>query len=178
MKIACLGWGSLIWDPRNLPVEREWFENGPKLRIEFARQSKDGRLTLVIEPSSPEVPCLWAVMTVNSVADAHRALVEREGTSRKYIATWSLGEEAPKSIPSLPDWAAAHDIKGVVWTALPPKFNDVEITPTQSEAIKYLDSLTGETRSKAQEYITRAPRQIDTPYRRQIAVELRWQSKS
>lgn len=176
MKIACLGWGSLIWDPRSLPIEKEWFEDGPHLRIEFARQSKDGRLTLVIEPSSPELPCLWAVMTVNSVTEAHKALVEREETSRKYIATWSLGEKAPASIPSLPDWAAARDIKGVVWTALPPKFNDAESAPTQFEAIKYLDSLTGDTRAKAKEYITRAPRQIDTPNRRQIAVELGWRS--
>jgi len=42
-KIACIGWGSLIWDPRDLLVQREWFKDGALLPVEFARQAfKDG----------------------------------------------------------------------------------------------------------------------------------------
>lgn len=175
MTIACLGWGSLIWAPGNLPVEKEWFEDGPKIRIEFTRQSKDGRLTLVIVPNAPEVSSLWAIMTVGDIADARASLKEREGTPKhEYIGSWSEGDQAPTSIPSLPNWAAARNIKGVVWTALPAKFNSENRAPSPSEAIKYLSSLTGEARVRAEEYVRKAPAQINTPYRKLIVSELGW----
>jgi len=44
--IACLGWGSLIWSPRTLPVSGDWHTDGPHLPIEFSRQAADGRITL------------------------------------------------------------------------------------------------------------------------------------
>lgn len=53
MKIAILGWGSLIWNPENLNYYTEfgWSKNEPKLPIEFLRISNNGRLTLVITES-------------------------------------------------------------------------------------------------------------------------------
>lgn len=50
-KIAILAWGSLYWDKRTLAIQSEWNEDGPTLPIAFSRISKDGRLTLVIDPS-------------------------------------------------------------------------------------------------------------------------------
>jgi len=48
-KIAVLGWGSLVWDPRDLQAAAKFAPNGPLLPIEFCRISGDGRLTLVID---------------------------------------------------------------------------------------------------------------------------------
>jgi hypothetical protein len=48
MRIAFVGWGSLIWNPGKLPLATNWTEVGPILPIEFSRISKDGRLTLAL----------------------------------------------------------------------------------------------------------------------------------
>jgi hypothetical protein len=39
MSIAMLAWGSLIWNPRDLPISGEWRQAGPVLPIEFSRIS-------------------------------------------------------------------------------------------------------------------------------------------
>ena len=44
--------------------------------------------------------------------------------------------------------------------------------PTAEQVIAYLRALDGEDRQKAEEYVRKAPAQIDTPYRRLIAQEL------
>jgi hypothetical protein len=56
--IVCLGWGSLIWNPKDLPVE-DWHGDGPALPVEFARISRGGRLTLVVADSAAQLPVLW-----------------------------------------------------------------------------------------------------------------------
>jgi hypothetical protein len=58
VKIAILGWGSLISKPEGdatigqkpLRITGKFVPGGPSLPIEFSRISKDGRLTLVIDP--------------------------------------------------------------------------------------------------------------------------------
>ena len=69
MKIAILAWGSLIWQPKDLLLDTEfgWKEDGPILPIEFARISKDGRLTLVITKNGTKVPVLYALSNYQNV---------------------------------------------------------------------------------------------------------------
>jgi hypothetical protein len=177
MRIACLGWGSLIWDPRSLPIQRQWFQDGPFVSVEFTRQSSDGRITLVVEPSAIPVRVLWAVMLPSELRPAMEALREREGilgndwVSR--IGTWQRDAET-ESIPGLATWAHTHGVEAVVWAALRPSFNQKKISPSSDQVIEYLQQLTGTKRENAERYVRCAPRQIDTEYRRRIEATLGW----
>lgn len=179
MKIACLGWGSLIWRPENLSIQREWYSDGPILPIEFARKSKDGRLTLVITEGVKPVRTLWALMATPDLNIAKTSLQIREGISDKNIdssigtilANEQLGSEN-STRQTIRTWMASIAIDAVIWTNLPPKFNKDGVSPSLNEAVTYLVNLDINTRTYAEEYIRRAPRQIDTDFRREF--EKRW----
>lgn len=176
--VACLGWGSLVWDPRELPIQRTWFADGPFGRIEFVRQSDDGRITLVLEPSANLVRCLWSVMDTPSLSVARKALCKREGIQEARITThigsWSVGAPADELLPGLPEWAMSRGVRHVIWTALKARFNGQAEAPEKEQVVSYLRGLTGAERDHAERYIRCAPRQIDTTYRRHIEAELHW----
>ena len=172
--IACLGWGSLIWDPRDLPVG-EWRTDGPLVQVEFARQSGGDRLTLVLDDDAEPVRSLWARMNEEDLDEAVTSLARRESTARMNIHVWSQGQADPKRFPGLVDWAAGHDIEHVIWTALRPKFDDLPYRPNQSQVLTYLKALSKQGRAtRAEEYVRRAPPQIRTAYRSQIERCLGW----
>lgn len=85
MLIGCLGWGSLVWNQRELPVRGPWFVDGPFLPIEFARLSNDERITLVLVEDRPLVRSLWNVMDVAGLDDAREALRKREGIPQSNV---------------------------------------------------------------------------------------------
>jgi len=177
--IACLGWGSLVWDPRALPIQRQWFTDGPFAQVEFLRQSADQRITLVLDSSASRVRSLWAVMDAMTVDEAKEALRSREGIPNSNagadIGAWSVGDAAPLLIVDLPQWAASRGVDSVVWTALPCKFNGENgRRPTVEEVLAHLSGLTGRPRDEAERYIRFAPKQIDTPYRRRMEAVLHW----
>ena len=179
MTIACLGWGSLIWDPRNLPICSEWRTDGPELPIEFARQSQDGRITLVIVGGARPVPVLWAMLDVPSIGDARRSLAEREGISadnaKHSIGAWTADiRSSHGEIETIANWAKVAPVTGVVWTALKPRFGGRLIKPAGSQVVRYLLGLEPDKRRRAEEYIRRAPAQIKTAYRERIERELGW----
>lgn len=189
-QIACLGWGSLVWDPRELPIRRKWFDDGPMIKVEFLRQSNDGRLTLVLHKSGTFVRCLWALMDSGDLAQAKDALRRREGISDKQIEdnpeliwTWEAGGAGNELIVGLPKWAESQGIDAVVWTALSAKFRFKPKSkpeyrpPTPKQAIAYLNGLRGSERDLAEHYIRRTPKQVDTAYRRMFEADLGWTAR-
>jgi hypothetical protein len=173
--IGCLGWGSLIWDPKDLPIQKQWFSDGPFIKVEFTRQSRDGRITLVLNPDACPVRALWAVMDATDLGQAKEALRKREKSNSSSIASWSTGDAAPALVLDLTEWARTRGVQSVIWTALPSRFRETDgLAPTADEVVTYLKALTGQTREDAERYIRRAPLQIDTVYRRRIEGALYW----
>lgn len=178
--IVYLGWGSLVWQPRALPMAGGWREDGPSVRVEFLRQSENGRLTLVLNPEAAPVPSFWTAFAGDGgVPEAKEALRDREGiflrNIERDIGVWRPGAPDPNGVPGLNDWAASREITAVLWTALPPKFDGRNGEVAQLEqVIAYLGGLIGEDRQRAEEYIRRAPPQIATNYRRHIEQRLGW----
>src|SRR5579872_3050106 len=156
MKIACLGWGSLIWDPRSLPIKRKWFEDGPLAPVEFTRQSSNRCITLVIDPSASPVRLLWALMLSTDLQSARAALRDREGIPDdkdwpSKIGSWQRGQTVSPEIQiiDLPTWAEACGLDAVIWTALGPQFNKKKVSPQVENVIEYLRGLTGTKRDHA-----------------------------
>lgn len=183
MKIAILGWGSLVPDPRGLPIADGWHQDGPVLPVEFSRISKNGQragcLTLVIdEAHGSEVPTLYATSTRTALDEAVTDLQEREGTpNRENIGFCNLAtnEDSPRARQKHPNalariraWAQKNGFHAVIWTALGPRFKDgppgVPFTP--AAALGYLNSLPAATKELALQYIRTAPPQTMTAFRR------------
>jgi hypothetical protein len=180
VNIACLGWGSLIWNPGNLLNRREWFLDGPMLGIEFARESSDRRLTLVITNDAMPVRTLWTLMATADLEVAKQSLRVREGISNinfeTYIGSYTVDKAPTTELEkTLQQWGAANQIDAVIWTNLPPKFGrENNKVPSIEDAINHLRSLDINAKSNAENYVRRAPRQIDTEYRRRFEQEFGW----
>ncbi len=178
MKIVILGWGSLVWDQRDLPIIGEWQPGGPVLRIEFSRISEDGRLTLVIDERNGEAASTrYAVSEKTNLELAIVDLQKREGTTnRDRICVFDsqqnfTSERAltkhPEASESIRTWAENEQFDAVIWTGLGPRFRDcIHIAFSPPAAVRYVSELPAESRAKAFEYIRKAPQEIDTPVRR------------
>lgn len=181
MNIACLGWGSLIWMPGSLPVRRCWFFDGPLLPIEFARESSGRRITLALADIKNRVRTLWALMSIDTLDQAKRVLADREGINDKNIR-YSIGYWDSESNSShgkyaaeIGDWARPLGLDAVVWTNLEVGFKESRGTlPQYEQVLEHLRSLSHEERGVAEEYVRKAPAQIDTEYRRNLERDLGW----
>ena len=184
MRIAIIAWGSLVWDPRELPIDGTWQNGGPRLPLEFSRVSKDGRLTLVIDHDhGAVVDTYYAASPRVDLRDAITDLAAREGTSAKGIdVVDSIGEaESARERPEhamvcaqVRSWLAATDFAAAIWTALDSNFESTIGRPfTIENAIGYLEALPVSARERALNYFRKSPHEVDTPLRRRL-VDLGW----
>lgn len=185
MRIAILGWGSLVWDPRELKIRKRWYRRGPELPIEFSRISGGGRVTLVIDPANGHlVRARFAFSTCATVAEAVQNLQEREGCPLRKIGSATVGEKLneasfamqqhPKQCRLIYDWAAKNKMDAVVWTALESNFSEPEkagIPFTPEAAATYIAGLKDDALKGALHYIGKAPAEVVTPVRMRVT---RW----
>lgn len=176
MKIACLGWGSLIWKTGALPVASQWHHDGPAVPIEFVRIADGGELSTAICLNARPVPVLWAWLNTASLESACRALRIREAIPDSRVDGIGMMTVTDSAAGPLAAWAQAKGIEGLIWTGLPARMAGVEgHIPTLNDARHYLQQLTGETRAHAYHYLEQVPAQIDTDYRRALADLRHWQ---
>lgn len=186
LRIGCLGWGSLLWDPRTLPTAGPFRSDGPGLPIEFSRVALDGRVTLVIDPAAKETPTYWAPLSVATAALAIEGLGVREKISRDRWPAWiglhsasnpgvASGDVDERVRARIAEWLGGQSLDAVVWTALPTRGPEgAARRPVVEELLSHLDSLEGEARLRAEEYIRRAPKRLRTPHRMRFEEDLGW----
>lgn len=187
MRIGCLAWGSLVWDPRTLPMADDFRHAGPRLPIEFSRVALDGRVTLVIDPAAPGLQTFWVPLDVTELEAAIDALGEREripsGLRPRYVGALARGAdgldargETPSAcLAAIGEWLEHEALDAVLWTALPSRTPGGELAhPSYETLLAHLRSLEGGDRARAEEYIRRTPRPIRTPRRARFEAHLGW----
>jgi hypothetical protein len=171
MTIVILGWGSLVWDPRDLPHYGPWQLEGPMLPIELSRVSTDGRLTLVLDSSAQDVGTRYAQSPRTNIHDAIADLQQRESTTRKNIGFVVNASErsTDEFAQRIDEWCTRKSFAGCVWTALRPNFEEKTTEAFSVEnAVRYLERLGKSARENALKYIRNAPAEVDTPVRREV----------
>lgn len=184
MRIAILGWGSLLWEggPEFDDQHEPWQYDGPELKIEFSRvsASRMGALTLVIDDQcgSPTTVA-WCLSKRQGVEDSVCDLRCREGTTVENVGRirvdgkHPLPVAPPAALDSIAIWARDKKLDAVIWTALRSNFAKEAKQPSISAdaAIAYVKTLSAAGKAKAAEYVWRAPDFVRTPVRSALQQE-------
>lgn len=173
MKIAIIGWGSLLWDKNPFFDSKhgEWIEDGPRLPLEFSRisRSRGGILTPVVDlihgASSPTAYCLSTrVDYMDTVCD----LRQREGCLYKYIGVvtnrpHNINDICEVYVP-IYGWMRDHNINMTIFTALQPNFQRTTGNRFSiPAAMAYLEGLPQESAIKYAHYMSQLPKFVTTP---------------
>lgn len=175
MKIAILGWGSLIWEPGDLKiVDGKWHKGGPALPIELSRLSTGRQhLTYVVdERHKRRVPTRYAVSKYDNLDEAIADLACREGCSAKrvgyVVAADAARHNARDGVPwqHIRDWVQANQLDAAIWTDL--KY-DFPWEWNLDNAIRYWRTeIPADRLADAAKYASGAPPEVDTDLRRRL----------
>lgn len=183
-RIAVLGWGSLIPDPRDLAIKKDkkWNSDGPLLPIEFARISGNKRLTLVVNDGSNPIVTLWTEMKISNLEKAKENLRLREGMySTKNIGFVDILEDKhsifsnKEDIKNIKIWCKSKNFDAVIWTGLKGNFSEkifklfnVERDYDIENIIWYFNQLNEDEYDSAKAYILDTPKSTKTDLRKDI----------
>jgi hypothetical protein len=178
VKIAILGWGSLLWDknPEFDEQHGDWQFDGPCLKIEFSRvsQKRNGALTLVLDTKNGKsCQVAYAFSKRKSPDDAICDVRSREGTTLKNVGFYFADNSRKKAreeevLRTIQNWASEKKIDVVIWTDLESNFQEKSKCgkPFSIEAaLCHIQALDSEGKAKAAEYVWRTPTFVETPLR-------------
>ena len=180
LRIAVLGWGSLIWDLDNLAphVAGDWeMAGGPALPMEFSRISPKRKMGLAVclDPVDGVACATHAIRSARGVvAEARADLAARERAPVERIGAvclvTGLAEGRGEITAVVQDWCQGAGWDGAVWTDLLPNYAETRGEAFSiARAMAYLRGLEGESLDEAVRYIENAPGWTDTPLRRALA---------
>jgi hypothetical protein len=175
--VAILGWGSLVWDPRQLHVATPWELTDLRLPLEFSRISqRERRLTLVIDTNDgAECGVYYALSALSGLPDAIADLAEREETDVANIgvATQDTTFNAWDPRREIVQWVVQKAFEAAIWTDLEPNFPRRRRGQPFSipEALAHLADLNPVERAAARRYIVNAPASVQTPLRQRLIAD-------
>ena len=183
MRIAIVGYGSLIWDLENLApkVSGDWqLGAGPVMPVEFSRISpkRKNALVLVIDETLDH-QCKTSVIVSNQTQLEHAIidLADRERCAHDMIGFVSTCGQFHRPLECAADWLERSKFDAVIWTGLPGNFETETNQPfNHQNGRDYLETLTGKSLVQAWRYIEYAPQITDTPFRQFLSSDPFWQS--
>ncbi len=183
MRIAIVGYGSLIWDLENLSpfVKGDWqIGTGPAMPVEFSRISPKRKkaLVLVIDNTLDHL-CQTCVIesTRNNIELAIADLAARERCKPDMIGYVSSCGKSLHLQASAASWLAKSGFDAVLWTSLPGNFQIEQSKAfNHKNGLDYLKTLSGDPLAEAWRYIEYAPEVTNTPFRNFLSSDPYWQS--
>jgi hypothetical protein len=187
LKIAILGWGSLLWDkdPEFEEQHEDWQVDGPSLKIEFSRvsQKRNGALTLVLDMKNGSSCQVAYAMSKRKIPDDARCdLRNREGTTLTNIGFCFVDNSRKQArdegvLEAICNWAVFKRIDVAVWTDLENNFlakSNCRQPFSIEAALQHIQNLDSEGKARAAEYVWRAPAFVKTPLREMLQVQPWW----
>lgn len=182
MKIAIIGWGSLVNDRKSKLSVGKWQKDGPEIPLEFSRISKDGRLTPVInEKAGKSNKVFFALSKFKEIDKAFNQLVKHERISPARIGVIDVKNKKraecttrhEKTAQVIAQWAKKKKVDAVLWNALGTSFKEkIDTAFSPESALSYLEGLDKKEQKAALAYIKSVPVSIKTPTRQLINEEL------